>query len=357
MNQEKSKKTSNTQFVILEEMKNINIPYDQLKPLEPEIDTISMFQKFKEILCEKNSDWTLYIGLINYLRRVQKYDKALFGQFFYGTKIYPKLLELINSVRSSVSKNALLLLNEILSENIQENDNSILSLVKVTLPLIIPKINSNQSFIKAECKQLLESMCNNVKLPELLIIILQSMNNLSKTVATPNSRNKEKDLEILTDLFIKSAKIIGKETLLGNPQFPEIIKSLISLYDSNKNSHGKFCKKIVDCLTEVMDKENFEAKIEKCGKKEKDRISNIGKINLEENKKMRGTISSIHFRQNLKERRKSYKLSKCNNTSFDKGNKSVTIKYNPKSKDGIAANKKNNVPNLRHNDENVQINN
>ena len=164
-------------------------------------------------------------------------------------------------------------------------------------------------------------------------------------------------MEILTDLFIKSAKIIGKETLLGNPQFPEIIKSLISLYDSNKNSHGKFCKKIVDCLTEVMDKENFEAKIEKCGKKEKDRISNIGKINLEENKKMRGTISSIHFRQNLKERRKSYKLSKCNNTSFDKGNKSVTIKYNPKNKDGIAANKKNNVPNLRHNDENVQINN
>ena len=52
-----------------------------------------------------------------------------------------------------------------------------------------------------------------------------------------------------------------------------------------------------------------------------------------------------------------YKLSKCNNTSFDKGNKSVTIKYNPKNKDGIAANKKNNVPNLRHNDENVQINN
>ena len=250
-----------------------------------------------------------------------------------------------------------MLLNEILSENIQENDNSILSLVKVTLPLIIPKINSNQSFIKAECKQLLESMCNNVKFPELLIIILQSMNNLSKTVATPNSRNKEKDLEILTDLFIKSAKIIGKETLLGNPQFPEIIKSLISLYDSNKNSHGKFCKKIVDCLTEVMDKENFEAKIEKCGKKEKERITNIGKINLEENKKMRGTISSIHFRQNLKERKKSYKLSKCNNTSFDKGNKSVTIKYNPKNKDGIAVNKKNNVPNLRHNDENVQINN
>ena len=33
MNKEKSKKVSDSQFTILEEMKNINIPYDNLKPL------------------------------------------------------------------------------------------------------------------------------------------------------------------------------------------------------------------------------------------------------------------------------------------------------------------------------------
>ena len=357
MNKEKSKKISKSQFNILEEMKNINISYESLKPLEPEIDTISMFQKFKEILSEKNSDWTLYIGVINYLRRVQKYDKALFGQFFYGTKIYTKILELINSVRSSVSKNALLLLIEIFSENISENNNSVLSLVKEVLPLSIPKINSNQSFIKAECKQLLESISNNVKFPDLLLIILQLMNNSSKTVATPNMRNKEKELEILTDLFIKSAKIIGKEILIDNSQFPEIIKCLITFFDANKNVNGKFCKKMMDCLIGVMDKANFDAKIEKCGKKEKDGIAFISKIKLEENKKMRGTVSSMHFRKNLQERKKSFKLSKCNDISFDKGNKSVTIKFNPKGKEGIVANKKNNIQSLHHNDENVQINN
>ena len=123
MNKEKSKKVSDSQFTILEEMKNINIPYDNLKPLEPEIDTISMFQKLRQILYDKNSDWTLQIGVINYLRRVQKYDKTVFGQFFYGAKIYPKLLELINSVRSSVSKNVLVLLLEIFYEVIPENKN------------------------------------------------------------------------------------------------------------------------------------------------------------------------------------------------------------------------------------------
>ena len=354
MNKEKSKKIANSQFKILEEMKNINIPYESLKPLEPEIDTLSMFQKLKEILFDKNSDWTLQIGVINYLRRVQKYDKEVFGQFFYGSKIYPKLLELINSVRSSVSKNVLLLLNEIFSENIQEK--TILSLVKETFPLLIPKINSNQSFIKAECKQLLESMCNNVKFSDMLLIILQQMNTTSKTNSTPNSRIKEKDSEILTDLFIKSANILGKEILLETAQFPEIIKCLISLYDLNKNIYGKFCKKIMDTLINVMGKENFDAKVEKCGKKEKEGLAVIAKIK-EDNKKMRGTLSSMNLRKKVQERNKSLKLSKVNNTSFDKGNKSVTIKLTTKNKEAIVPNKKNNLIRLHHNDENVQKNN
>lgn len=355
MNKEKSKKIANSQFKILEEMKNINIPYEALKPLEPEIDTVSMFQKLKEILFDKNSDWTLQIGVINYLRRVQKYDKAVFGQFFYGNKIYPKLLELINSVRSSVSKNVLLLLNEIFSENIQEK--MILSLVKETFPLLIPKINTNQSFIKAECKQLLESMCNNVKFSDMLLIILQQMNNTSKVNSTPNSRIKEKDSEILTDLFIKSANILGKEILLESAQFSEIIKCLISLYDLNKNIYGKFCKKIMDTLITVMGKDNFDSKLEKCGKKEKEGLAIIATIKEEKNKKMKGTVSSMNLRKKIQERNKSLKLSKVNNASFDKGNKSVTIKLTTKNKESIIPNKKNNLIRLHHNDENVQKNN
>ena len=65
----------------------------------------------------------------------------------------------------------------------------------------------------------------------------------------------------------------------------------------------------------------------------------------------------MHIRKNLQERKKSFNLSKCNNTSFDKGNKSVTIKFNPKKKEGIVVNKKSNMMNLHQNDENVQINN
>ena len=328
MNKETSKKISHSQFTILEEMKNINIPFDSLKPIEPEIDTVSMFQKLKEILNAKNSDWTLQIGVINYLRRVQKFDKNVFGQFFYGAKIYPKLLDLINSVRSSVSKNALLLLNEIFSENISQINNSILYLVKATLPLLIPKINSNQSFIKVECKQLLESIVKNVKSPELLLIILQQINSGPRIlISTPNPRNKDNNFEIITDLFIKSAKNLGKEILVANPQFQEMIKSLVTFYDLNQSKNVKFCKNILKEKVEV------------------------------NNKKIKGTVSSIHFRKTLHERKKSFKLSKCNNTSFDKGNKSVSIKIMAKGKEAITVDKKSNLIRLHHNDENVQKNN
>ena len=358
MNKEKFKKTSKSQFTILEEMKNINIPYESLKPLEPEIDTVSMFQKLKEILCDKNSDWTLQIGVINYLRRVQKFDKTVFCQFFYGAKIYPKLLDLINSVRSSVSKNVLLLLNEIFSENISENLSSFLSLIKAILPLLIQKININQSFIKEECKQLLESISKNVKSPELLLIILQEMNNNTKNASTPNIRNKVKDSEILTDLFIKCAKLLGKEILLANPQLHEIIKSLVAFYDLNRGKHAKFCKNLLNCLIEVIDKENFNAKLEKWGKKEKDGLADIMNVKVEDNnKKMRGTLSSMKFRKNLHERKKSFMISKINNTSLNKMNKSLSIKIMAKNKEATISNKRNNLISLHHNDENVQKNN
>ena len=90
-----------------------------------------------------------------------------------------------------------------------------------------------------------------------------------------------------------------------------------------------------------MEKENFDSKLDKCGKKEKDGVASIVKEKVEvNNKKIKGTVSSMHFRKTLLERKKSFKLSKCNNTSFDKGNKSVSIKIMAKGKEAITVDKK-----------------
>ena len=79
MNQDNSKKETLSRFEISEEMKRINLPNESLKPIEPETDYFSMVQTFKEILNNKNSDWTLQIAVINYMRRIYKFERQIFS--------------------------------------------------------------------------------------------------------------------------------------------------------------------------------------------------------------------------------------------------------------------------------------
>jgi hypothetical protein len=342
MTTENSKKQKVPEFIIPEEMKNINLPHESLKPLEPEIDIVSMMQKFKDILSNKDSDWTFQISVINYLRRIFKFDKQVFNQFFYGAKFYQKIIEFIDSVRSSLAKNALVLLNEIFSEQIngeeKSNSNSLITLIKSTIPHLISKINSNKSFIKAESNMCLESLVKNMKFFDVLLTLLQLMNT-----------KKAKDAELLVELSKKMIKNLGKDFFVQNAQFNELIKHVVSFYESHKDSNVKQSKDILNCFIEIMTKEEFDKKMEKCTKKEKENVKIILETKIAQPKKKISSTSSMHFRKDINERKKNFKMSKCNEV---KGNKSVSIKIVTKGKDPVVIHS--NGANL--NDENAQKN-
>lgn len=342
MTTENSKKQKVPEFIIPEEMKNINLPHESLKPLEPEIDIVSMMQKFKDILSNKDSDWTYQISVINYLRRIFKFDKQVFNQFFYGAKFYQKIIEFIDSVRSSLAKNALVLLNEIFSEQIngeeKSNSNSLITLIKSTIPHLISKINSNKSFIKAESNMCLESLVKNMKFFDVLLTLLQLMNT-----------KKAKDAELLVELSKKMIKNLGKDFFVQNAQFNELIKHVVSFYESHKDSNVKQSKDILNCFIEIMTKEEFDKKMEKCTKKEKENVKIILETKIAQPKKKISSTSSMHFRKDINERKKNFKMSKCNEV---KGNKSVSIKIVTKGKDPVVIHS--NGANL--NDENAQKN-
>ena len=325
MTTENSKKQKVPKFIIPEEMKNINLPHESLKPLEPEIDIVSMMQKFKDILSNKDSDWTFQISVINYLRRIFKFDKQVFNQFFYGAKFYQKIIEFIDSVRSSLAKNALVLLNEIFSEQIngeeKSNSNSLITLIKSTIPHLISKINSNKSFIKAESNMCLESLVKNMKFFDVLLTLLQLMNT-----------KKAKDAELLVELSKKMIKNLGKDFFVQNAQFNELIKHVVSFYESHKDSNVKQSKDILNCFIEIMTKEEFDKKMEKCTKKEKENVKIILETKIAQPKKKISSTSSMHFRKDINERKKNFKMSKCNEV---KGNKSVSIKIVTKGKDPV----------------------
>jgi hypothetical protein len=342
MTTENSKKQKVPEFIIPEEMKNINLPHESLKPLEPEIDIVSMMQKFKDILSNKDSDWTFQISVINYLRRIFKFDKQVFNQFFYGAKFYQKIIEFIDSVRSSLAKNALVLLNEIFSEQIngeeKSNSNSLITLIKSTIPHLISKINSNKSFIKAESNMCLESLVKNMKFFDVLLTLLQLMNT-----------KKAKDAELLVELSKKMIKNLGKDFFVQNAQFNELIKHVVSFYESHKDSNVKQSKDILNCFIEIMTKEEFDKKMEKCTKKEKENVKIILETKIAQPKKKISSTSSMHFRKDINERKKNFKMSKCNEV---KGNKSVSIKIVAKGKDPMELHSNG----AKLNDENAQKN-
>ena len=344
MNTNNSKNAKVPAFIIPEEMKNINLSKESLMPMEQGTDFISLMQKFKEILNNKDSDWTLKIAVINYLRRIYKYEKQIFSQFFYGAKLYQKIIELIDSVRSSLSKNALTLLLEIFSgempaEEDKSNANSLITVIKATIPHLISIINSKNIFIKNESKMCLEALIKNMKFFEVLTSLMHLM-----------TTKKNKDAEICLELSAKMLKNLGKEFLVKNNQFSELMKYVVSFYEAQKTGNLKKCKDLLNCFIEVMGREEFDKKMEKCTKKEKENVKVILESKVEEVKKKTVPTSSLHFRKEIRERKKSLIISKPNKI---KANRSVTIKLMHKGKDSMAI-----IPKtLKLNDENVAKNN
>ena len=218
------------------------------------------------------------------------------------------------------------------------NTTSLIAVIKTTIPHLISKINSNKSFIKNDANICLESLIQNMKYFEVLQSFMQLMNT-----------KKSKDSELCAELSIKMIKSLGKEFFVENTQFSELMKSVVTLYEAQKNANLKKCKNILNCFVEIMGKEEFDKKMEKCTKKEKDNVKIIMEAKVTEVRKKSVNSSSLHFHKEIRERKRTFMLSKCNNNNINKGNKSVTIKLIPKGKDTM-----NIVPKtLKLNDENV----
>lgn len=267
-NKNKVKPKEEKKFQPDHSMKIPNIPLEKLPSFQPETNFILLLQNLKEIIFNKNSDWLNYLAVINYLRRLLKYEKNIFNQI-YGLKIYQKLVDFINSNRSVLAKNTLLLFKEIFGEFIPEydvnkNKTPVIQLIKLIIPILISKANSNQSFIKDEANQCLELLINNMTYLDTLLSLIQVMNS-----------KKSKDVELAYKLSLKLLDSLDKKYLLDSVLFNDLIKMIVNVYEGNKNE-----KKIVVVLNKLIEKiskKDFDAKLEKF-KKEKEIIEKIVKI-------------------------------------------------------------------------------
>ena len=288
-----SEKKEENKFIIPESMKSPNIPNENLSEFESDTDFIFLMQKLKQIISNKDMDWTKHLAVVNYLRRLFKYEKSIFNQLLYGLKIYPKIIELINSIRSVLAKNTLVLINEIFRENVPEFDEKknkapVIILIKAIIPTLITKANCNKSFIKSEAKLCLESLTNNMRYGDTLIFLIQSMNS-----------KKNQEIDLSYNLAIKVINNLNKEYFGENNFFNELMKAISGIYELKKDIYVKKIIVIIKKISEKMTQNEFNTKLEKCPKKERELIKKA--LDPKNNKPMMKNSTSSDFQIFLKE--------------------------------------------------------
>ena len=286
-----SQKKEEIKFIIPESMKMENIPKENLSAFEEGTDFVFLMQKLKQILLNKDSDWTLHLAVINYLRCLLKFEIDIFNQFLYGLKLYPKIIEFINSIRSILAKNALILVKEIFEEYVPEYDDKnnkapVISLIKEIIPILIMKASCNQSFIRIEANSCLESLITNMKYGDTLIYLIQAM-----------STKKNQDIELAYNLSKRLCNNLTKEYLGEFPLFNDLMKACANIYELKKDIYVKKIIVLIKLIRDIINETEFNSKLEKCQKKEKDIIKKALDPNI--NNKPRPKISNSTGFQNF----------------------------------------------------------
>ena len=286
LKKDNSDKKDENKFIVPDFMKSPNILKENLPPFEGDTDFITLMQKLKQTINNKDIDWTFHLAVVNYLRCFLQYEKNLFNQLLFGLKIYPKIIGLINSIRSVLAKNTLMLVNEIFSENIPEfdekkNKTPIIIFIKAIIPTLIMKANCNQSFIKAEANLCLESLVNNMKYGDTLISLIQAM-----------SMKKIQDIELAYKLATKLCDNLDKEYLGEFPLFNDLMKAIGCIYELKKDIYVKKIIVLLKKISEKITQNDFNSKLEKCGKKERELIKKALDPNINNKPKLKNSTSS-----------------------------------------------------------------
>jgi len=149
------------------------IKSDELEPLEnPE-------QEFKRqvVILQKSSDWSQQFEACNQVRRISKHHPAaILQQGPYLQTWISLLIRLADSLRSSLSKIALLTINDMFQFLKRCMEPNLDSLMKI----LLKKGTDTNSFISDEADNAMVSMCNNCMDSKVLQVILaQNLNSRS----------------------------------------------------------------------------------------------------------------------------------------------------------------------------------
>jgi len=192
--------------------------------------------------------WQLTFDAMVFFRAINKQNPSLLKTIIPDLiKFLPKLS---NSIRSGISKEAIILVGEILSNYINENTNNDFEVIKKILNILFQSATSTKKFIKEASIELIEAgLIKNIKYHNLdiLCIIIDIMKDKKSSVC-----------EICYNAYenmIKNIDIKNKD--INDNTWIMFFDKINELYNAKKEIYIKKCVKILEYFQNTLEKNNF----------------------------------------------------------------------------------------------------
>ena len=197
----------------------------------------------------ENPKWHLTFDSLVFFRCINKQNPSLLKTIL--SELIKYLPKLSNSIRSGISKEAIILVGEILSNYINENTDNDFVFIKQLLYILFQSATSNKKFIKEASIELIENgLLKNNKYYNLDIIniIIDLMKDKKSTVCDVCYNAYD---NLIKNIDIKNQDI---NIITWNCFFDKINE----LYNAKKEIYIKKCVKILEYFENTLSKDKFD---------------------------------------------------------------------------------------------------
>ena len=198
----------------------------------------------------ENPKWLLTFESMVFFRCINKQNPSLIKTIL--PELIKYLPKLSNSIRSGISKEAIILVGEILSNYINENKENDFNIIKQLLFILIQSATSNKKFIKDAALELIEIgfiKKNKYYNLDIISIIIDIMKDKKSSVC-----------EVCYNIYDKMIKNVDiKKNDIKEITWNNFFNKINELYNAKKEIYTKKCVKIIEYFENNLDKNNFEA--------------------------------------------------------------------------------------------------
>lgn len=207
----------------------------------------------------ENPKWKLTFDAMVYFRSINNQNSSLIKTILPElVKYFPKLS---NSIRSGISKEAIILVGEILSNFIIDNIKDDLNIIKQLLYVLFQSASSNKKFIKDAAMELIDKgLIKNKKyyIMDIICLLLDLMKDKKSTVC-----------DVCFNAYENMIQYINIENgNINDDTWIFFFDKINELYAAKKEIYVKKCVKIIEFFENNLGKNKFEELLIKLNRKD-----------------------------------------------------------------------------------------